>query len=158
MDKTIEAELRNLPGNNICVDCDARGPQWASVSLGVFMCLECSGRHRALGVHLSFVRSVSMDAWTEKQINMMRNGGNDKFNDFLLQYDIPKNTPIANKYNRPASLLYKERLLATVEGRPLPTELPTSPNNKALAATVGVCTNADYKSYVSCGIILYFFL
>jgi hypothetical protein len=35
------------------------------------MCLDCSGRHRALGVHISFVRSVSMDSWSEKQVNMV---------------------------------------------------------------------------------------
>ena len=37
----------------ICCDCDGKIPQWASVTLGVFMCLECSGRHRSLGIYLS---------------------------------------------------------------------------------------------------------
>jgi len=91
------------------VDCDERNPQWASVSLGVFMCLECSGRHRALGVHISFVRSVSMDSWSEKQIKMMRVGGNDKCNAFLAEHGVRKNTPIPQKYNTPAAMLYKVR-------------------------------------------------
>lgn len=50
-----------------------------------------------------------MDSWTEKQINLMKNGGNNKFNDFLKAYDIKKETPIANKYNQPAAILYKDR-------------------------------------------------
>ena len=90
LDKGIEKELRSIPGNNVCVDCDSTHPQWASVSFGIFMCLECSGRHRALGVHISFVRSVSMDSWNEKQIQKMRLGGNDTLNAFLKEYNVQK--------------------------------------------------------------------
>jgi ADP-ribosylation factor GTPase-activating protein 1 len=50
-----------------------------------------------------------MDSWTDKQIQMMRAGGNDKCIKFLAQYNVAKNTPIIQKYNTPAAMLYKER-------------------------------------------------
>jgi hypothetical protein len=49
-----------------------------------------------------------MDSWNEKQIRMMRMGGNAKCNAYLQQYGVAKNTPIAQKYNTPAAQHYRE--------------------------------------------------
>jgi len=61
------------PENQVCSDCPERQPRWASLivpppgapagslPMGAFCCLECSGSHRRLGVHISFVRSVNLD-------------------------------------------------------------------------------------------------
>lgn len=45
--------LVNIEGNNRCIDCGASNPQWATVKYGALLCLQCSGRHRSLGVQVS---------------------------------------------------------------------------------------------------------
>ena len=46
-----------VTGNHICADCGAPEPTWASLNLGILMCIDCSGAHRRLGVHISKVGS-----------------------------------------------------------------------------------------------------
>jgi hypothetical protein len=56
-DKPIDL-LRKVDGNNNCADCGAAEPDWASLNLGVLLCIECSGVHRNLGVHISKVNII----------------------------------------------------------------------------------------------------
>ena len=51
-----------------CVDCDSKGPRWASWNLGIFLCIRCAGIHRNLGVHISRVKSVNLDSWKPKEV------------------------------------------------------------------------------------------
>jgi hypothetical protein len=115
-----------MPGNEVCVDCGRTEvpADWASVPLGIIMCLTCSGVHRGLGTHLSFVRSIKMDSWSEKQIESMRLGGNEKLNSYLESKGIDRNKKIQDKYNNEHAQLYKLQLKAKLEGEPIPTELP----------------------------------
>jgi ADP-ribosylation factor GTPase-activating protein 1 len=65
-----------------------------------------------------------MDSWTDKQLDLMKAGGNANCNSYLKQRGIDSRTPIKAKYESDVAQLYKEILKARVEGRPEPTELP----------------------------------
>ncbi|XP_072046505.1 LOW QUALITY PROTEIN: uncharacterized protein [Amphiura filiformis] len=74
--QSVLARLLREEDNKYCIDCDAKGPRWASWNLGIFLCIRCAGIHRNLGVHISRVKSVNLDSWTEEQIHSMEDTGN----------------------------------------------------------------------------------
>ncbi len=101
-------ELSQQPCNVLCADCNfVRGftlsmtsfilfllsqnqPQWVSVTHGVFICTQCSGVHRSLGVHISFVQSVTMDVWKESLVSALADaGGTELINTSVLEYHVP---------------------------------------------------------------------
>ncbi|KAF1445688.1 Stromal membrane-associated protein 2, partial [Spheniscus demersus] len=70
--------------------CLFAGPRWASWNIGVFICIRCAGIHRNLGVHISRVKSVNLDQWTQEQIQCMQEMGNGKANRLYEAY-LPEN-------------------------------------------------------------------
>ncbi|XP_033346206.1 stromal membrane-associated protein 1 [Bombus vosnesenskii] len=83
--KQIQEKCQNLliqmlrdEDNKYCVDCDAKGPRWASWNLGIFLCIRCAGIHRNLGVHISKVKSVNLDTWTPEQVVSLQQMGNSR--------------------------------------------------------------------------------
>jgi ADP-ribosylation factor GTPase-activating protein 1 len=95
----------------------------ASPKFGIFFCLACSGIHRSLGVHISFVRSVTMDAFKTGEVRRMELGGNKPWKDFfdthssntLIGRDFDSCT-ISERYDSEAGEEWKDRLAAKVEG------------------------------------------
>jgi Arf-GAP/coiled-coil/ANK repeat/PH domain-containing protein len=74
------ADIVALEGNQICADCAATSPEWASINLGILLCIECSGIHRSLGVQVSKVRSLTLDKWDPESIVAMLALGNSRVN------------------------------------------------------------------------------
>ncbi|XP_035997586.1 arf-GAP with coiled-coil, ANK repeat and PH domain-containing protein 3 isoform X4 [Fundulus heteroclitus] len=78
--ETILQRIQSLPGNELCCDCGQADPRWASINLGVLLCIECSGIHRSLGVHCSKVRSLTLDSWEPELLKLMCELGNSVIN------------------------------------------------------------------------------
>ncbi|CDW99346.1 hypothetical protein [Sporisorium scitamineum] len=76
----ILLDLVRQPGNDVCADCKGRAPRWASWNLGIFICVQCAGVHRKMGVHISKVKSITLDTWTREQVDRMKAVGNVKSN------------------------------------------------------------------------------
>ncbi|KAK3518719.1 hypothetical protein QTP70_008908 [Hemibagrus guttatus] len=78
--ESVLQRVQCVPGNDMCCDCGQADPRWASINLGILLCIECSGIHRSLGVHCSKVRSLTLDSWEPELLKLMCELGNSVIN------------------------------------------------------------------------------
>ncbi|KAK6491791.1 arf-GAP with SH3 domain [Huso huso] len=94
--KAIIEDVLRMPGNEVCCDCGAQDPKWLSTNLGILTCIECSGIHREMGVHISRIQSMELDKLGTSELLLAKNVGNCSFNEIVegnLPCPSPKPTP-----------------------------------------------------------------
>ena len=114
--------LKSMEGNHRCMDCGEHDPQWAAVSYGGLLCLQCSGIHRGLGVQVSCVRSIVMDNWSQAEVLSMLEGGNAQLLDFFERHNLSTHSDLDNnsflttenvakmRYKTKAALFYRQQM------------------------------------------------
>lgn len=78
-------------------DLPPADPRWASWNLGVFVCIRCSGVHRGMGTHISRVKSVDLDSWTDEQLQSVLSWGNARANKYWEAKLAPGHKPSDGK-------------------------------------------------------------
>ncbi|CAM0944473.1 unnamed protein product [Alopecurus aequalis] len=79
--------------NRVCADCSAPDPKWASSNIGVFLCLKCGDVHRALGPDISNILSVTLDDWSDSDIDSMVEVGGNSYANSIYEAFLPKDHP-----------------------------------------------------------------
>ena len=114
--KTVQELLHLKEENRSCADCGGSNPEWASISHGMLICLRCSGRHRGLGTHVSFVRSLKLDVLSPEDIDFIRKGGNAAFKEFVpADWHKKRWREKKDLYESKAFAAYRQELRESVE-------------------------------------------
>ncbi|KAF3917783.1 hypothetical protein ABW20_dc0103298 [Dactylellina cionopaga] len=120
-------QLLKLPGNKHCADCKRNAhPRWASWNLGVFVCIRCSGLHRGMGTHISKVKSVDLDTWTDEQLQSVLRWGNSRANKYWEAKLASGHTPSESKIDNFIRTKYESKRWVMEGGMPDPSTLDDS--------------------------------
>ncbi|KAF1981952.1 ArfGap-domain-containing protein [Aulographum hederae CBS 113979] len=116
--------LVKLESNKSCADCKRnKHPRWASWNLGIFVCIRCSGIHRGMGTHISRVKSVDLDSWTDEQLNSMLKWGNARANKYWEAKLAPGHVPSEAKIENFIRTKYDSKRWVMDGGIPDPSTL-----------------------------------
>ena len=94
--------------NKLCFDCGGKPANWVSVNNSIFLCLNCSGNHRGLGVNVSYIKSIVLDKWNENQTKMLLSGGNARLADLLESFEVPAETEFKVLYTSQLLNFYRK--------------------------------------------------
>ena len=124
------SQIMSIDRNQQCVDCLAPNPQFTSLNNAVFLCENCANAHRALGTNISLVKSLTNDQFTEDEVNLLRIGGNFRFNTLIKEYGITSDQNKEFKYHLKIADYYRKLLAAELNKVNNPSEYEQLQNNK----------------------------
>ncbi|KAF1998542.1 ArfGap-domain-containing protein [Amniculicola lignicola CBS 123094] len=125
--------LVKLEANKSCADCKRnKHPRWASWNLGIFICIRCSGIHRGMGTHISRVKSVDLDSWTDEQLQSMIKWGNARANKYWEAKLAPGHVPSETKMENFIRTKYDSKRWVADGGVPDPSTLDISDDDVPL--------------------------
>jgi hypothetical protein len=91
--------------NKYCFDCKTPFPKYISINNAIFLCKHCSELHKALGVGISFIRSIN-EPWDDYLLLYIQRGGNKRLINHFEKYKI-KEFDINIRYRTKASEYYR---------------------------------------------------
>ena len=138
-------ELMKIPENKKCFDCNNPSCQWASVNNGIFLCTNCSGIHRGLGVEISYIRSILWDNWTEYQIEFMIQGGNKQLKELLKTYSFDNQSMTCEKFYKTKIMEYYRKYLKNKVERTNCIELLPSKEEAFEESSQNISINKENK-------------
>ena len=101
-----------IESNQICNDCGKNNPHWCSITNAVFICPSCARTHKKFNKKISTIKSLEVDEWSKDEINILKLGGNERFNKLIKSYNIPLTKDNKEyKYYTKAAQYYRDILL-----------------------------------------------
>ena len=122
--ENVKSETRE---NHLCADCKDSKVAWASVNNGVVLCLDCALNHKSvLSSKITFIKSLEIRSWSKDEIDIMIVGGNKKFHEYLISYNInPYEKDLVKKYNSKCVEYYRNFILCETKGVPFQVSRPS---------------------------------
>jgi len=105
-----------------------------------------------MGTHITFVRSTTMDKWTDEQIEKMKLGGNNNCKSFFeASPEYRADMKITEKYTSFFATQYKDKLQALCEGRTWsPSQTPRNLSSSGIETNRSINSlRSDSPSYSS---------
>lgn len=112
--------ILKLVGNDVCNDCEKKGPRWCSINNAVLLCASCARKHQKFNDNISRVKSLEGDLWSKKEIKLLFIGGNERFNKLISSYNIALSQGNTEyKYHTKIAQFYRGILIEEVNDQKL---------------------------------------